>query len=71
MLPVSQRAHCQILRAGPILVQIKPRQTPGICSELVSAHLDPYDVSIPQFPVVRLKIKVDTCGEGVIAPPPG
>lgn len=62
-------AQCQILRPGPILVQIKPRQTPGIRSELVSAHLDPYDVLLPQFLVVRLKIKVDTCGEGKCSSP--
>ena len=45
----------------------RPNQTPadpGDTLELVSAHLDPYDVSIPQFLGVHLKIKVDTCGEG-------
>lgn len=35
----------------------------------MSAHLDPYDVSLPQFLGVHLKIKVDTCGEGSCSSP--
>lgn len=48
------------------------RSNPGRprgCSELVSAHLNLYDVWQPQFLGVHLKIKVDTCGEGNYSSP--